>query len=105
MDPRMKEFYQSMTKWLAEGMPIENLHGYSRAVALCGNLSQYIRFLYPDVVPHILLGWRDELRWAFVEAGLNRDFPFDGSGGQHFSCTDYYLNAQRLQWIYNHAAI
>lgn len=94
----LKPYLQSVQAWIDVGMPEGK--PFWRNEGLCGNCYYFTG--HPDTAFDL----RCELRRAFAASGLSHSMPFNYSY-RHFmiEVTDrsIYLNAQRLEWIKNHA--
>lgn len=109
MRAELKEFYQQMLVWVEAGCPDDQVDGWSdvefdKDMGLCCNLYEWAEEIYGE---HLACELHDLQKRMFTEAGLDNETPFnydlDDYCKSSMGAMGHYSNAERLNWIKEHA--
>lgn len=101
MREELKQFYQAIQEWVDEGCPPHDV--FQLDSGLCNTLEMWCEKAgYDRELTEQL--W-DEQAGMFQAAGLDKNFPFDTeeSYNHAYYSNAMYDNADRLNWIKEHA--
>jgi hypothetical protein len=103
MSELLKNFYLAYAAWLDDGTQDETV--FSKANGLCSNLRWYCDYVETSDAEWFCV--KGELVDQFIDAGLNKTYPFDLDGfayeksGQQYKC---HLKPRRIQWVRDQVA-
>lgn len=104
MIEEIRGFYCAYQEWLDLGAP--EWKPFYRTAGLCHNLTRYLKLRGLQKNNDIVAIQR-EMYAQFVEAGLDRLYPFNESRGDYaLECKfkKCHVNERRVKWVREHAA-